>query len=325
MRESRELAEQPIQFEHVYDESEYGEKRVLEPSQSATAGGEEGSPAPSLETHDAKITAECVISSIVLPNTTSGIVSSTITDHFSSIELTRVSADAPIPRGSTDATSSIEPSQTHITENAEPSAILGRKETAEGRYLQTTPTTVTTTSRPSLEPTSPKGDYIITSWLKSKFSRRSSKPAKPDNHDLQVAGANSQFSDAAHTDAVAETKHSSSNHSSSYHHGDENLPVRKVAMTGNDAAISTNNKSTKFGTGVVSDLAKTHHSLSVGDEDVRGRPELIRAATGSSVGDDFEEARDHFDSEHLAPSTFYQVAGRGPSSPVRDSRFHENL
>ena len=320
----RAVVEQPIQFEHAFDGSDCGERKPLEPPKPVTknenvADGEELSPTSSLETTEAENIEARVISSPVLPITTSGIVSSTNTDNFSSLEPRTASATAPVTGENPEVALSSETSQAYTKENAEPSTMLGRKETAESRDIQIIPTSESTMSGPSLEPKSPRGDSI-TSWLKSKFSRRTSKPAKLDSHDLQDASANPQLSDDAHTIAVAENKVGNN-----VPKGDENSSVREVAMAGKDVARSTKNLRTKYGTELVSNPSKSHHSLSASDENVGGRPELIRAETGSSVGEEFEEARDHFDSEQLAPPTVSQGAGRGSSSPVRDSRFQENL
>lgn len=316
LSESRELGRALV--EH------HGERRPQEPPKPATKNenvtdGEEVSPASSLETTETENIAARVISSPVLPITTSGIVSSTNSDNFSSLEPRTASATAPITGENPEVTLSSEAGQAYTKENAEPSTMLGRKETAESRDVLIIPMSETTISGPSLEPKSPKGDSI-TSWLKSKFSRRTSKPAKLDSHDLQDANANPQLSDDSHIAAVAENKVGSNPPK-----GDDNSSVREVAMAGKDVARSTKNQRTKYDTELFSNPSKSHHSLSASDENVGGRPELIRAETGSSVGEEFEEARDHFDSEQLAPPTISQGAGRGSSSPVRDSRFQENL
>lgn len=324
MELDRVLAEQPIQFDQANDESENAERGHLEPLKQATkdesvVGGEETSPDSPLQTNDAEIIAARVVFSPVLSNTTSDIVSSTNTDNFSSIGSRKVSANAPVRGGNTEATLYSKPCQTLSKKNSGASSILGRKETTEGRDLQIIPTTKTSESGPPLEPKSPKDDSIAT-WLKSKFSRRTSKPAKPDNQDLQDAGANPQASDAAHTAAVAEFKGGSTTHNR-----DDNSAIYEVVVGGNDTAKGANKKSTKFGPGLVSDPNNSNHSVSASEEKVEGRPKFIRAETGSSVGEEFEEARDHFDSEQLAPPAVSQVIGRGSSSPIRDSRFQENL
>lgn len=324
MELDRVLTEQPIQFDQAHDESECGEKGQLEPPIRATkdetaAGGEETSPDSSLQTNDAETIAARVISSPVLSNTTSDIVSSTNTANILSIESVKVSANVLVRGENSEATLYNKPRQTLTKENSGPSTILGRKETAEGRDLQIIPTTKTTVNGPPLEPKSPKDDSIA-SWLKSKFSRRTSKPAKPDGQDLQDVGANPQVLDAAHTAAVAELKVGSNTFNA-----DDNSSLLEVVMVGNDAAKCANNKSSKFGTEIASDPDNSKHSVSASEEKVKGRPEFIRAETGSSVGEEFEEARDHFDSEQQAPPAFPRVSGGGSSSPIRDSRFQENL
>lgn len=323
MEPNRVLAEQPIKFDQAHGESEFGEKGLLElptraPKDGTVADGDETLPDSPLQTNDAEIIAARVISSPVLSSTTSDIICSN-TDNISSIESRKVSANVLVRGENSEATLFSKPCQTHIKENSGPSTILGRKDTAEGRDLQIIPTTKTIVSGRPLEPTSPKDDTIA-SWLKSKFSRRISKPAKPDGQDLQDVGASPQVSDIAHTAVVAELKVGSNTHNA-----DDNSSFLEVAMVGNDAAKRANNENTKVGTEIVTDPDNSKHSVSASEEKLKGRPKFIRAETGSSVGEEFEEARDHFDSEKLAPPAFSQVAGRGSSSPIRDSRFQENL
>lgn len=328
MELNRVLAEQPIQFDQAHDESEYDESAVGDKGQlelptrankdENVADGGETLPDSPLQTYDAEIIASRVISSPVLSNTTSDMIPNTNTDNTSSIE-PRKSAKVLEKGENSEATSFSKPCQTHTKENSGPSTILGRKETAEGRDLQIIPTTRTTASGPPLEPNPPKDDSIA-SWLKSKFTRRTSKPAKPDAQDLQDAGANGQVKDAAHTALVAELKVGSNSHNA-----DDNSSLLEVIMVGSNGSKCENNKSTKFGTEIVSDPDNSKHSVSAREEKAKGRPKFIRTETGSTVGEEFEEARDHFDSENLAPPAFSQVAGRGSSSPIRDSRFQENL
>lgn len=329
MELNRVLAEQPIQFDQAHDESEsdesaFGEKGQLELPKRATkdeavADGGETLPDSPLQTNDAEIIASRVISSPVLSNTTPDIILNTNTDNISSIEPRKVSANVLVKGENSEATSFSKPCQTHTKENSGPSTILGRKETAEGRDLQIIPTTRTTASGPPLEPNPPKDDSIA-SWLKSKFTRRTSKPAKPDAQDTPHVGANGQVKDAAHAALVAELKVGSN-----AHNADDNSSLLEVIMVGSDPGKYENNKSTKFGTEIVSDPDNSKHSVSASEEKAKRRPKFIRAETGSTVGEEFEEARDHFDSENLAPPAFSQVAGRGSSSPIRDSRFQENL
>lgn len=317
------LAEQPIQLDHAYDESECNESAFSEKGQlqlpTSPTKDEETLPDSPLQTNPARIIAARVISSPVLSITTSDIISSTKTTNVSSTESRRVSADVLVRGENSEATIFSKPCQTHIKENSGPSTILGRKETAEGRDLQIIPTTRSTVSVPALEPNEPKDDSIA-SWLKSKFTRRTSKPAKSEAQDLQDIGANCQVKDATHSAVVSELKEGSNTQNA-----DENSSLLNVIVVGNDAAKCENNKSTKLGTGIFLDSDNSKHSYSASEGKAKGRPKFIRAETGSSVGEEFEEARDHFESENLAPPAFSQVVGRGSSSPIRDSRFQENL
>lgn len=240
MELNRVLAEQPIQFDQAHDEwesveSAFGEKGQLELPKRATkdeavADGGETLPDSPLQANDAEIIASRVISSPVLPNTTPDIIPNTNTDNISSIEPRKVSANVLVKGENSEATSFSKPCQTHTKENSGPSTILGRKETAEGRDLQIIPTTRTTASGPPLEPNPPKDDSIA-SWLKSKFTRRTSKPAKPDAQDIQHVGANGQVKDAAHTALVAELKVGSNTHNA-----DDNSSLLEVIMVGSDPA-----------------------------------------------------------------------------------------
>lgn len=308
--ESREL-DRVLIGEHAFDE---GERTALESPKSVT---EEVWLASPPETTEADIAA-LVISSPVLLNTTSGIVIGINTDNISSIEPGK--ASAPITMGYPEETPSSGFSQIYTNEEAEPSTELGRKEGAESRFIQIIPMPETTTNGPSLEPKSPRGDSFTT-WLKSKFSRRTSKPIKPDSQDLQDLGAKLLLPHAAtHTAAVADNKEGTNAHKEA-----DSSSVREVAMAGKYAVISENNQRTNISAELVSDPDQSYNLPLASDKNVRGRPELIRAETGSSVGEEFEEARDHFDSEQLALPAVSRGAGRGSSSPVRDSRFQENL
>ncbi|KAL8954061.1 MAG: hypothetical protein Q9222_000118 [Ikaeria aurantiellina] len=73
-------------------------------------------------------------------------------------------------------------------------------------------------------------------------------------------------------------------------------------------------------------------SLSSDDgEHPRGRSQLRREMTGSEAGgtgaeEEFEEARDHFETETLEPpAPLKDTVGRASDSPVRDSKFSEDL
>lgn len=317
------LAKQPIQFDQAHDESECYESAFSEKGQlqlpTPPIKDEETLPDSPLQTNSARIIAARVISSPVLSNTTSDIIPSTNTTNISSTESRKVSADVLVRGENSEAIIFSKPCQTHTKENSGPSTILGRKETAEGRDLQIIPTTRSTVSVSALEPNQPKDDSIA-SWLKSKFNRRTSKPAKPEAQDLQDIGANCQVKDATHSAVVSELKESSN-----IQNADDNSSLLEVIMVGNDAAKCENNKSTKLGTEIFSNSDNSKHSVSASEGKAEGRPKFIRAETGSSVSEEFEEARDHFESENLAPPAFSQVVGRGSSSPMRDSRFQENL
>ena len=232
-------------------------------------------------------------------------------------------------------------------------------------------TTETTVSGPSTSKSAKDKDSgKVSSWLKTKFSRRASKPAKPESTTAPTAvkekgfvvGANLTGPDASNT---------------SSDHGDSSM--REVAMAGKDTAPTTTeaplvsptanddlySASTRSPhTGPTAAGALHRGSLSSAsisslssDEDTRGRsviprerepitqdqfvheeiekghvdPTLTRHAMESESstggGEEFEEARDTFDTEKLSPPAagFIGGTGRKSDSPARDSKFQEDL
>ena len=253
-----------------------------------------------------------------------------------------------------------------------------------------TPMTETTVSGPSTSRSPKEKDSKVSSWLKTKFSRRASKTIPPTT-DQSTSGKPiisepkdpKVFIGGANLGAPDETTAKTSSD-----HGESSM--REVAMAGKDAGpvdapiVSP----TEPEEPTVTSAAGHHHedddSTSISslssDEDTRGRSAVRladtmpgnhqspifgstnathnrhAAATGatggdstigepmdpalptssgkdgqsSSVGagtDDFEEARDTFDSERLVPPEKGVVGGesRKSDSPARDSKFVEAL
>lgn len=190
-------------------------------------------------------------------------------------------------------------------------------------------TTHRTATGPQTSSTSPKGESKVSSWLKNKFTRRASKTSKPE----VMPTAESSSSSKAVVSGAADKAHVASTTSDEGHESS----VREVAMAGRQASrgsdegeaveedddhhpvtrVAAAGKARRRSTSSVS-------SLSSHGETGRGRSGLRRADTVSSQGEEFEEARDHFD-EKLAPPPTFGSAGRVSDSPVRDSRFQEDL
>ena len=232
-------------------------------------------------------------------------------------------------------------------------------------------TTETTVSGPAPAKTTKEKDTgKVSSWLKTKFSRRASKPAKPESTTAATEGKEKSFVGGASL-----TGPDASNTSSD--HGDSS--VREVAMAGKDTAPTTTeaplvsptanddlySASTRsLPTGPTAAGALRGESLSSAsisslssDEDTRGRsavprerepitrdqfvheeidkgrvdPALTRrgkeSESSTGGGEEFEEARDTFDTEKLNPPAAGVVGGTGRKgdSPARDSKFLEDL
>ena len=231
--------------------------------------------------------------------------------------------------------------------------------------------TETTVSGPSTSKSAKDKDTgKVSSWLKTKFSRRASKPAKPEPTTAPTEGKEKGFVGGANL-----TSPDVSNTSSD--HGDSS--VREVALAGKDTAPTateaplvsptTNDElysaSTRsLHTGPTAAGALQRESLSSAsvsslssDEDTRGRsvvprerepitqdqfvheemdkghidPALTRHAKESESstggGEEFEEARDTFETEKLSPPATGVLGGTGrkSDSPARDSKFLEDL
>lgn len=247
------------------------------------------------------------------------------------------------------------------------------------REQPSTKTTVTagtpsaTFSKPTPKETEGKSEGKVASWLKTKFARRSSKPAKPaisDPTPIENAPEKGFIGGANLTGATNTSANRSETADSE----------REVAMAGKPAAPDTTDNTNKD-LYDVPPAAKPRRSLSSSSisslssdediEDVRGRnrlpreptpmthnlkgtlrgqplqgaaaadgPENVEVApsageTGRNLrrestddADEFEEARDTFDSEALPPPRSVgegAAVGRGSDSPARDSKFHEVL
>lgn len=246
------------------------------------------------------------------------------------------------------------------------------------------PTTETTVTGPGPSASSkPKEGKGVSSWLKTKFSRRASKSINPENTTAATDTKEKGFIGGATLTSAPEASNPSSDH------GDSSM--RDVAMAGKDTTantttapglspvVSPNDKdlysASPLGhskaTGGIQRESTSSASISSlsSDEDTRGRsaiprereplsqqkfqndelksgknvdPALLEGeqldpalpsghgkgeSSTSGGGEEFEEARDEFDSEKLSPPDKSIVAGkdRASGSPARDSKFLEDL
>lgn len=231
-------------------------------------------------------------------------------------------------------------------------------------------TTETTVSGPPTSKlTKDKDTGKVSSWLKTKFSRRASKPAKPESTAASTEGKEKSFVGGANLTGLEASNNSSD-------HGDS---MRDVAMAGKDTTTTTieaplvsptanddlyTASTRSLHTGPTAAGALHRESLSSAsisslssDEDTRGRsavprerepvrqtqsahekvdqshvdPALTRLAKASESsaggGEEYEEARDRFDTEKLNPPAAGVIGGTGrkSDSPARDSKFSEDL
>ena len=246
------------------------------------------------------------------------------------------------------------------------------------REQPSTKTTVTagapsaTSSKTTPKETDGKSEGKVSSWLKTKFARRSSKPAKPSISDPTPIENPKEKGFIGGSNLTGATN-------TSANRSDTADSEREVAMAGKPAVPATGDNDDLY---AVSPAAKPRRSFSSSSisslssdediDDVRGRNRLPReptpmthnlkgtlrgqplqgaaAADGPGNGevepsagetgriltrestedaDEFEEARDTFDSEALPPPPRSvgegPAVGRGSDSPARDSKFHEVL
>ncbi|KAL8706452.1 MAG: hypothetical protein Q9201_000507 [Fulgogasparrea decipioides] len=218
------------------------------------------------------------------------------------------------------------------------------------------PTTETTVTGPPPSQKREKSEGRVSSWLKNKL-RRSSKPAKPEiSKPIPSESANN---DKSFVGGASLTGPATSTSKSSTDPSNKDNSVREVAMAGKSSDVgastaATTSTSPQGATASVTsndddDLyaASTQNreppqqqqrsrssspvsSLSSDEgEHPRGRSQLRREVTGSDADggeEEFEEARDTFETEKLEPpKPLRDVAGRVSDSPVRDSKFSEDL
>lgn len=197
------------------------------------------------------------------------------------------------------------------------------------------PPVVATEATNQSPPTSPKQEHgtKLTSWLKNKLHRGSgSKSSKPTVEEAPKALSESSKTTPTPTNSTAAPAPSPLQTPSS---------VREVAMAGKQhnpsmAAIPPRSRSRSTDISSLSSdepttLAHTSSQVrpvsGVDAETSRGRTksqDLGKVSTVTSGdGEEFEEAKDHFDAEKLPVPSFPKE--RVAESPVRDSKFVEIL
>jgi hypothetical protein len=149
-----------------------------------------------------------------------------------------------------------------------------------------------------LSPSSPGDSSKVKNWLKTKFSRRMSKPQKPSATEKEKEPEKAFVGGAALTGASANNSTTSL--------GAKPSSVRDVAMAGKAKEQEAEPEPEERGRGKRRDSEVSALSEPVGDIDE----------------EEFQEARDNFDEDLAPPPTF--VAEKS-SSPARSARFHEEI
>jgi hypothetical protein len=148
-----------------------------------------------------------------------------------------------------------------------------------------------------LSPNSPGDGSKVKNWLKTKFSRRMSKPQKPSSSEKEKEPEKAFVGGAALTGASANNSTPSL--------GAKSSPVRDVAMAGK-AEEEPEAKSEDRGRGQRRDSEVS----------------AVSEPAGGVDEDEFQEARDNFDEDLAPPPTF--VAAKS-SSPARSAKFTEEI
>lgn len=276
---------------------------------------------------------------------------------------------APVIRAETATAAVTETEQTPVV--AKPSSATKHETPVAARVAASIPsaTIETTATGPTTSKlTKDKDTSKVSSWLKTKFSRRASKPVKPESTTAPIENKEKGFIGGVSLTGPSNT---------SSDHGDSS--VREVALAGKDAAPATTEaplvsptahddlysaSDRSLHTGPTAAGALRRDSLSSpsisslsSDEDTRGRSAIPRerepitqkqfmqeevekghidpalthdsreSESSTGGGEEFEEARDRFDTEKLSPPAAGILGGTGrkSDSPARDSKFLEDL
>ncbi|KAL8943247.1 MAG: hypothetical protein Q9211_001065 [Gyalolechia sp. 1 TL-2023] len=221
------------------------------------------------------------------------------------------------------------------TEELTPPNVESPAEPLNRRIVPPAATTETTVTGPQPSQKQSKGESKVSSWLKNKL-RRSSKPAKPESSkaDAGESASNGKgFVGGANLTAATSTKPSSDAPATT----SATIPPSAVVGPGATPIADSDDEDVLYAASTQGQESKPQEhrsrssspvsSLSSDEgEHPRGRSQLRREVTGSDGEQEFEEARDHFETEQLAPpAPLKDTIGSGSNSPIRDSKFSEDL
>jgi hypothetical protein len=160
-------------------------------------------------------------------------------------------------------------------------------------------------------PKSPKGEFRVTSWLKSKLGFQTDKPRE-------------QSGDSRSQDAMGRTPHSVSASEETEGH-EENQRAHEISSHKNEVPTALSTEAGQGDPGATSpnpqNLVKASRSISPTST---GEGGTLRQPTSGS-DDHFEDSQDHFASEKIASSTTPVNPGRTFDRQKRDSKFQEDL
>ncbi|MCJ1471857.1 hypothetical protein MMC13_000498 [Lambiella insularis] len=279
-----------------------------------------------------------VASQEVIPENVTPTTADAIVARVFGAPIVAPSEEVPIPLITSEeplnTTSAEKVEQDSTAPAVEPSTAATQKESVAARFV---PSTTATATGPKSSNASPKPDQgpKLSTWLKSKFSR-SSKSPKPSDETSEPTTKPSTLSKTNPKVEAPAAKGLSPQGRALL-----GVPVGDAATTEKEnptpsAAQATRSRSTSISS-LSSDVptATNPHAADTKEdaesEPMRGRTrsnEIRKESTAESheatTPEEFEEAKDHFDAEKLPLPTFAPTQ-RATESPVRDSRFVENL
>ncbi|MCJ1377242.1 hypothetical protein MMC17_000334 [Xylographa soralifera] len=282
-------------------------------------------PTASEETESRPMTTEetkAIATEEIIPENVDNDEAAAIAARVFAAPLVTSSDDIVIPPVVSDDSASAPLEDTEPSTAAAVTSLTSVPAQKEPAVVPTVPTVTSTASGPQIAPTSPESDGgpKLSSWLKSKFSRNS-KPAKASEEPAQAISQPSTGNPVLGPEAPLYPGSSVGGAT----------PAPQELTT--SASHPTRSRSTSISS-LSSDLPTTTnaHSGAEVDEPMRGRTrsnELRKEDTAESnegsTPEEFEEARDQFDGDKLPLPSFPAGQGRPAESPVRDSKFVENL
>ena len=322
--ESKDDVLVPTDTQEVVPEADRESPLVVAEEPMSTATKEsEPTPSASEEIGSRPITTEeteAITTEEIIPENVDDEEAAAIAARVFAAPVVNSSEDIVVPPVVADdsATAPLESTERNTTATV-PSSTLApaQKEPAAVAFV---PTVTSTVSSPQVAPTSPKSDGgpKLTSWLKNKFSRNV-KPVKTSEEPVQPIQPTTG-TPVLGPEAISYLGSSV---------GGEALAPQESTTS---ASHPPRSRSTSISS-LSSDIptATNTHSATEVDEPMRGRTrnELHKENTAesneASTPEEFEEARDQFDGNKLPLPSFPAGQGRPAESPVRDSRFVENL